>query len=140
MIDYGSFQKSLKHLEIQYANYQQRHDRPELKDIDREAIAESAIQRFETCYDTLWKVLKRYLVEILGLPDVPNSPKPVLKLAAQNDLFAARVEQWLKYADARTKTAHDYSGEKAAEVLLIMGEFIDDAIGLYQTMSGTTWE
>lgn len=140
MIDYDKFQKSLKHLELQYANHKLAQDRTELADIDREAIAESVIQRFETCYDTLWKDLKRYLIEELGLADVPNSPKPILKLAGENDLFATPVEQWLKYADARTSTAHDYSGEKAAEVLLIVGDFIDDAIGLYQTMTGTTWE
>ncbi len=140
MIDYDKFQKSLKHLELQYANHKLAQDRPELADIDREAITESVIQRFETSYDTLWKDLKRYLIEELGLADVPNSPKPILKLAGQNNLLAAPVEQWLKYADARTSTAHDYSGEKAAEVLLIVGDFIDDAIGLYQTMTGTTWE
>ncbi len=140
MIDYDKLQKSLKHLELQYANHKLARDRPELADIDREAIAESVIQRFETCYDTLWKDLKRYLIEEFGLADVPNSPKPILKLAGENDLFASAVEQWLKYADARTSTAHDYSGEKAAEVLLIVGDFIDDAIGLYQTMTGTTWE
>jgi nucleotidyltransferase substrate binding protein (TIGR01987 family) len=140
VIDYGNFQKALKHLEMQYANYQLRRDRPELTEIDREAIAESVIQRFETCYETLWRVLKRYLIEVLGLAEVPNSPKPILKLAAQNDLFAAPVEQWLKYADARIDTAHDYSGDKATEALSVMGEFIDDAIGLYQTMSGKTWE
>jgi nucleotidyltransferase substrate binding protein (TIGR01987 family) len=140
MIDYDKLRKSLKHLELQYGNYKLAENRPELTDIDREAIAESVIQRFETCYDTLWKDLKRYLIEEKGLPDVPNSPKPLLKLAGQNDLFAASVEQWLKYADARTGTAHDYSGEKAAEALLLVGDFIDDAIGLYQKMSGTTWE
>ena len=140
MIDYDKLNKSLKHLELQYANHKLAQDRPELADIDREAIAESVIQRFETSYDTLWKDLKRYLIEELGLADVPNSPKPILKLAGENDLFATPVEQWLKYADARTSTAHDYSGEKAAEVLLIVGDFIDDAIGLYQTMTGTTWE
>ncbi|MGD0090487.1 MAG: nucleotidyltransferase substrate binding protein [Planctomycetota bacterium] len=140
MIDYDKLQKSLKHLELQFANYQLAKDRPELAEIDREAIAESVIQRFETCYDTLWKDLKRYLIEETGLADLPNSPKPILKLAAQNDLFASSVEQWLKYADARTDTAHDYSGEKAAATLSIVGDFIDDAIGLYQTMTGTTWE
>lgn len=140
MIDYDKLQKSLKHLELQFENYKRAQDRAELTDIDREAIAESVIQRFETCYDTLWKDLKRYLIEDSGLADVPDSPKKILKLAGQNELFASPVEQWLKYADARTSTAHDYSGEKAAEVLLIVGDFIDDAIGLYQTMSGTTWE
>ena len=140
MIDYDKLQKSLKHLELQFANHKRAQGRPELTDIDREAIAESVIQRFETCYDTLWKDLKRYLIEEIGLADIPNSPKPLLKLAGQNDLFASPVEQWLKYADARTSTAHDYSGDKAAEALLIVGDFIDDAIGLYQTMTGTTWE
>ena len=140
MNDYDKLQKSLKHLELQYANHKQAQSRAELTDIDREAIAESVIQRFETCYDTLWKDLKRYLIEEIGLADVPNSPKPLLKLAGQNDLFASPMEQWLKYADARTSTAHDYSGEKAEETLTLMGDFIDDAVGLYQTMTGTTWE
>ena len=140
MIDYDKLQKSLKHLEQQFANYQLSQDRAELADIDREAIAESVIHRFETCYDTLWKDLKRYLIEEIGLADVPNSPKPILKLAAQNDLFASPVEEWLKYADARTDTVHDYSEEKAAETLLVVEDFIDDAIGLYQTMTETTWE
>lgn len=140
MIDYDKLQKSLKHLEQQFANFQLSRDRTELTNIDREAIAESVIHRFETCYDTLWKHLKRYLIEEIGLADVPNSPKPLLKLAGQNDLFASSVEQWLIYADARTSTAHDYSGEKAEETLAVVGDFVDDAIGLYQTMTVTTWE
>jgi nucleotidyltransferase substrate binding protein (TIGR01987 family) len=140
MIDYDKLQKALKHLELQFENYNLAQGRPELTAIDREAIAESVIQRFETCYDTLWKDLKRYLIDEIGLADVPTSPKAILKLAGQNELLAASVDQWLKYADARTTTAHDYSGEKAAETLLIVGDFIDDAIGLYQTMTETTWE
>lgn len=140
MIDYDKFQKSLKHLELQFENYKSAKDRPELTALDREGIGESVIQRFETCYDTLWKTLKRYLDEELGLPDTPNSPRPILKLAGQSNLFAATVEQWLIYADARISTSHDYSGEKAEECLAIMPDFIDDAIGLYQTMTETTWE
>jgi len=140
MIDYDKLQKSLKHLELQFANCQSAQARPELTEIDREAIAESVIQRFETCYDTLWKDLKRYLGEELGLADVPNSPKPILKLAGENGLFSSGVEQWLKYAEVRISTAHDYSGDKALEALSIIPDFIDDAIGLYQTMTKTTWE
>jgi nucleotidyltransferase substrate binding protein (TIGR01987 family) len=138
MIDYSKLQKSLKHLELQFQNYQLARDRPELTEIDREAISESVIQRFEVCYDTLWKDIKRYLIEELGLADVPSSPKPILKLAGQSDLFSTPVEQWLKYADARTATAHDYSGEKAAETLLLIKDFIADASALCQKMTGTT--
>ena len=140
MIDYDKLQKSLKHLELQFANYQSSHDREDLSDLDREAIAESVIQRFETCYDTLWKHLNRYLTEDMGLPDVPNSPKPIFRIAGENRLFASTLEQWLKYADARVATSHDYSGEKADDCLELMADFIDDAIGLYQTITGATWE
>ncbi len=140
MIDYDKLEKSLKHLELQFANHQRAQHRPELAELDREAIAESVIQRFETCYDSLWKDLKRHLVEVMGLPDVPNSPKPVLKLAGQNDLLPSPVEQWLHYANARTNTTHDYSGNKAAATLSIIGAFIEDAIALYRGLAGRTWE
>lgn len=140
MIDYSKLQKSLKHLEMQHENYATSQYRSELTPLDKEGIAESTIQRFETCYDTLWKILKRYLVEDFGIPEVPNSPKPILRLAFENQLFASPIEQWLKYADARTSTAHDYDGDKAARCLALIKDFIDDAIGIYQTMTGTTWE
>ena len=140
MINYEKLQKFLKHLELQFANYQMAQNRPELTDIDREAIAESVIQRFETCYDTLWKTLKHHLIEETDLAEIPNSPKPVFKLAGQNKALPSPVEKWIAYANARTDTAHDYSGEKAAETRLIVKDFIDDAIGLYQTMTGTIWE
>jgi len=140
MIDYTKLQKSLKHLELQYANYCNSHNRKELTELDKEGIAESTIQRFETCYDTLWKTLKRYLTEKLGIPETPNSPKPILRLAFENQLFTSPIEQWFKYADTRVNTAHDYNKEKAAECLAIMQAFIDDAVDLYQTMTENTWE
>jgi nucleotidyltransferase substrate binding protein (TIGR01987 family) len=138
MIDYEKFKKSLMHLELQYNNYKTLDENQAV--LIQEAVAESVIQRFETCYDCLWKVLKRYLLEDLGIPEVHNSPKKIFLLAGENDLFASSTEQWLKYADARIDTSHDYSGEKAIDALELMDDFIDDAIGLYQTMSGETWE
>lgn len=137
MIDYDKFRMSLKRLEEQYENYRKLDD--SLPKLTQEAIVESVIQRFETCYDCLWKVLKRYLIETLGLADTPNSPKPVFRLAHENDLFAVPLEQWLRYADTRVDTSHDYSGEKAQACLGIMDAFIEDAINLYGAMSGETW-
>ena len=138
MIEYDKFQKSLKHLEVQFQNYQNLDE--VLPVLMKEAVAESVIQRFETCWDCLWKVLKRYLTEEVGIPEVPNGPNPIIRLAGENQLFSSPVEQWLKYARARVDTSHDYSGEKAEDALEVMSDFIDDAIGLYQTMSGESWE
>ncbi len=139
-MDFDKFQKSLKHLERQLGNYARLDERDNLTELDREAIAESVVQRFETCYDTLWKHVKRYLTEELGLPEVPGSPKPVFRLAAENALLPAPTEKWLRYADARTATAHDYSGEKAQECLALMEEFVADAIALYESLTGQTWQ
>ena len=140
MIDYDKLQRSLGHLEVQFENWKLAEGRPELTEVDRQAIAESVIHRFETCYDTLWKTLKRYLTEEAGLAVTPSSPKPILKLAGQNDLLPSPVERWLRYADARVSTAHDYSGEKARECLGVIGDFLPDAIELFETMSGSAWQ
>jgi nucleotidyltransferase substrate binding protein (TIGR01987 family) len=138
LIDYGKFDKALRHLVLQYQNYSGLNERAGLGEIDREAIAESVIQRFEVCYDCLWKVLKRYLGESLGLPELPNSPKPLFRIAFENRLFPA-VEPWLLYTDVRAGTSHDYSGDKAGEALTAAGNFINDAAALYQKMTGESW-
>ena len=105
----------------------------------REAVAESVIHRFEICYDCLWKVLRRHLVEELGVPDAPNSPKPVFRLAFENNLLPSPIEKWLDYANSRINTSHDYDEGKARRCLGIINDFIDDATGLYETMSRETW-
>ena len=138
MIDYGKFRLSLKSLEEQYENY--RTLDASLPHLTQEAIAESVMRRFKACYDCLWKVLKRYLIEGLGIADAPKSPKGVFRLAFENDLFSTSLEEWLGYLDARIGTALDYNGEKANACLEIMEDFIDDAIGLYQTMTEETWD
>lgn len=138
MIEYGKFQKALKNLELQFDNYKTLDDsQPALI---QESVAESVIHRYEICWDCLWKVLKRYLEEEIGVSRVPNGPNPILRLAYENYILRSPVEEWLRYSKARINTSHDYSGEKAQEALSVMEDFIDDAIGLYQTMSGESWE
>ena len=139
MIDYSKLKKSLSHLELQYANYLDSQNQANLSVLNKEAIFESCIQRFEICYDCTWKVLKRYLIENLGIPDVPNSPKPVFRLANENKLFAGSIEAWLRYADVRTNTAHDYDGDKAQHCIAELSGFIHETRALYATMSGEQW-
>jgi nucleotidyltransferase substrate binding protein (TIGR01987 family) len=138
MIEYDKFQKALKLLQEQNDRRNSLSEKHEEWIID--AVKESTIQRFETCWDCLWKVLKRYLEEEIGLPEVPNGPNPVLRLANENQLLASSIDQWLRYGKARISTSHDYSGEKADDALEIMNDFVDDAIGLYQTLSRESWE
>ena len=137
-IDYGNFRASLKNLETQHENLHNLSLNYPL--FVHEGMEESVIQRFETCYDTLWKALRRYLIEVLGIPEVPNGPRPIFRLADENSLLAAGGEQWELYIQTRIDTTHDYDREKAANAIAVMPEFIDDAIELYTTMTGEDWE
>ena len=140
MMDYNKLEKSLKHLQLQYKNYLSINEKDYLEQLDKEAIGESVIQRFETCYDCLWKTLKRYLIEEKGVVDIPNSPKPVFRIAGENRLFSSPVEQWIRYANARINTSHDYSEDKFSEALKLMQDFISDTINLYVNLTGKTWQ
>jgi nucleotidyltransferase substrate binding protein (TIGR01987 family) len=138
MIEYDKFEKSIRRLVVQFENYKQLD--ADLPVLMKEAVAESVIQRFETCWDCLWKILKKYLEEDIGLAEVPNGPNPILRFANENNLLPSPIEEWLKYAKARVSTAHDYSGEKAQDALALMECFIKDAIALYQILSGESWK
>ena len=137
-IDYGKFRLSLRRLEEQNANY--RKARVQRSQLDQEAVAESVIRRFETCYDCLWKVLRRYLIDRIGIPDVPNGPKLIFRLADQNHLLRSPIDKWFIYAQKRIGTTEDYDGEKAKGCLKVVPDFVGDARDLYQTMSGDAWQ
>ena len=84
--------------------------------------------------------------ENLGLPDLPNSPKPIFRIAAENHILDSgassdphAIERWIDYANARVDTTHDYSGLKAKAALTLIQDFIPDAIALYQKMTSQSW-
>ena len=93
MIDYGNFRRALKNLELQNAN---REQLPlELPQLIHEGIDESVIRRFEICYDTIWKTLRRYLIEEMGFPAVSGSPRTIIRLAGDNGVLNSPVERWM---------------------------------------------
>lgn len=123
-IDYSKLKLAIQHLNAQWENYATCDSRPELSPLDRDAIRESVIQRFEVTYDVLWKATKRYMLYTLGLPDIPNSPKPILRLAHENGILSDDITFWLKVADARVATSHDYSSTKADACIELLPTFL----------------
>jgi nucleotidyltransferase substrate binding protein (TIGR01987 family) len=124
-IDYSKLTLAFQHLKAQWENYATCDSRPELSPLDRDAIRESVIQRFEVTYDVLWKAIKRYMMFTLGLPDIPNSPKPILRLAYENGMLSKDIAFWLTIADARVATSHDYSSIKADTCIELIPAFLD---------------
>lgn len=137
-IDYTNFRMTLRNLDDQHEHLLNLS--PEYPYFVQEAMSESVIQRYEVCYDSLWKVLRRYLVEELGIADAPTAPKPIFRVADANHLLAAGCEQWFTYVQTRIDTTHDYDGEKAAQAIDMISRFIPDAIRLYEEMTGEIWK
>ncbi|MEE8423382.1 MAG: HI0074 family nucleotidyltransferase substrate-binding subunit [Thermodesulfobacteriota bacterium] len=137
-INYDKFRDSLARLQERYNDYLSSKNDIALEGFLAESIQESCIQRFETCFDTTWKHLKKYLEEE-GIVEIPNSPKSIFRIAAENKTIED-AESWIDYVNKRIATSHDYCGDKADTTLEIISDFITDAIGLYETMSGRKWE
>ena len=137
-IDYTNLRLSLKNLEKQFAHYQSMDD--SFPQWIQEGIPESVIQRFEIHYDCLLKVLSKHLHEKIGVAEVPKGARPLFRLAGENDLLDCPVDQWFGYVEMRNRTTHAYSGEMIKNFLKSMDGFIEDAINLYQTMTGENWE
>lgn len=137
-INYTKLKSALERLEERYHFYLKNKDATALEDEVLESIKESCIQRFEVCFDTTWKHLKKYLEAEIGLHDVPGGPNPVFKKA-----LSARViddaELWIEFNKKRGDTSHDYSGDKADGAFAIIPDFIKEAINLFETMSGESW-
>lgn len=54
-------------------------------------------------------------------------------------MIIKNIENWLIYANARIDTAHDYSESKLKSTLEKTGNFIQDAIVLYEAMTKESW-
>lgn len=133
-IDYSKLTLTVQHLTAQWDNYATCQSRAELSSLDRDAIRESVIQRFEVTYDVLWKSIKRHMAVSLGLPDIPNSPKPILRLAFENGILSRDIAFWLTIADARVATSHDYSSIKADTCIELIPAFLDAIQDVMRTL------
>lgn len=83
-----------------------------LKEKKTEITRDSAIKRFEICFDLAWKAIKIH-AQKEGLECY--SPRTCFKIAFQLKLIAYD-ELWLKMVDDRNSTAHLY-GENLADIV-----------------------
>ena len=82
------------------------------KDKD-EIIRDSAIKRFEFTFDLLWKLVKLFLEEKLGV--VCHSPKGCFRDAFHQGLLDYD-EFWLAIVDMRNDATHLYSEREADKI------------------------
>jgi nucleotidyltransferase substrate binding protein (TIGR01987 family) len=85
-----------------------------------EIVRDSAIKRFELCFDLAWKSVKNYAKQ-QGVECY--SPRGCFKAAYQLKLVDDH-EAWLAVVDDRNLTAHLYSEEKANEAYSRLGGYV----------------
>ena len=132
--NYEKLKKSLDRLKEQYQNFLLL-DQKKRSDLDKEAIKESVVQRFEICYDSFFKALKKYVQES-AVPVKSDAPKFILRKASDLGVMDQEaLANWFSYIDLRIGTTHDYSKIKAEKALSRMGEFIEDVEDIYKVMN-----
>jgi nucleotidyltransferase substrate binding protein (TIGR01987 family) len=80
--------------------------------IESDLERDGAIQRFEYTFELSWKMMRKFLF-LRGVEE--NSPKQVIRAAAQNGLIAS-TEGWFRFLEIRNLSSHTYREECAKEV------------------------
>jgi len=81
-----------------------------LKAPKTDMVRDSAIKRFEFCFDLAWKLLKTLLEEKKGV--ICASPKDCFREAYKNGLIEYD-DFWLQMTDWRNEAVHTYSEQFA---------------------------
>ena len=135
-MDYDQLKKAIGRLEEMLQAY--KDERAQRTELEQEAVQDSLVKRFEYSLELVWKSCKRHLHEEGFRQADSGSPKSIMRLAAEAGLVNS-AENWINYINARQSTSHDYSGEKATQVLALVDAFLADAVALYEAMSGEHW-
>ena len=91
-----------------------------LKIEETEITRDSAIKRFELCFDLAWKSVKNFAREN-GMECY--SPKECFKVAFQLKLIE-HDEKWLEMVKDRNLTAHLYKEEQAEKIYQKLPEYL----------------
>lgn len=84
-----------------------------LKKKKNDANRDSAIKRFELCFDLSWKLVKAFLEEDRGVKCL--SPKGCFKEAYHQGIVDYN-DLWIKMVNDRNFVAHTYKEEKAEKL------------------------
>ncbi len=105
-------------------------------DPENELLRDGVIQRFEYSYELSHKTLRRYLMATEPSPEIPEDMTfpSLIRLGSERGLLEGGWDAWREFRKARGTTNHAYDGVKAAEVFLVIPEFLAEAQGLLEAM------
>lgn len=137
-LDFSSFGNAIAQLEksLSYANSAMAQEDDGLF----EQLRNSVIQCFEFTYELSHKMLRRYLEETAANPEeIDLSTFPTLiRTGNEKGLLRSDWLRWKEYRQARTNSSHTYDQGKAEAVYSIAGDFLQEALYLYQQLMKRT--
>src|SRR5438132_10115544 len=90
--------------------------RQDMKD-DRDQVG--AVHAFKVCYESSWKIMKRFLA-VNGVES--SSPKDIFRRAALARLIDDS-EVWFDFLEKRNLTAHTYEQENMNAIVAVFDQF-----------------
>jgi len=93
-----------------------------LKEKKTDITRDSAIKRFEICFDLSWKTIKAYLEEKKGV--VCTSPKSCFRETFKQSLIEYD-NFWLSLTDARNDSVHVYNENLAEKTYTILPKALE---------------
>lgn len=96
-----------------------------------EVHRDSAIKRFELCFDLSWKLLKDFLKEERGISC--RSPKDCFRQAFHHKIIEINPE-WLRMTDQRNAAVHTYNEQLADGLYKELSDFLKLFQGLQKSI------
>ncbi len=101
--------------------------------IDYDMYRSACVKEFEIILEQSGKLLRKALKPFFHSSQAVDQLifKDVFRHAVLRNIITAEAcERWLQYRDNRNSTAHDYGANFAEETVILLPQFIADAIAL----------
>lgn len=95
---------------------------------------DGTIQRFEYCYELMWKLSQRVLKDN---EVTAETPKAVFRELGRLD-WIDNVENWIEFQNSRNQTSHEYGKKLAEKSYLLAKEFLPLAQKLFSVLKNKT--
>ena len=101
-----------------------------------ELLRDGVIQRFGYTYELSHRTLRRYLMATEPSPAGPEDLTfpSLIRLGSERGLLIGGWDAWREFRKARGTTSHAYDGVKAAEIFLVIPDFLIEAQALLSAM------
>ena len=102
-----------------------------------EQVRDGLIQRFQFTYELCYRMLQRYLRDIVAsLDDVDQMTfQDLIRTGSQQGLLNGDWAAWRRYPDLRARSSHTYYAEVAEHVVSAIPDFLTEARHLHDQLS-----